>query len=128
MKNGEQRVVFHNLSWMQYRKLLAALPRRKVNLQKDPPPDLVVEIDITHTDMDKNRLYAAMGVPEFWRFDGRHLRIYQLQNGQYVEIENSPTFSIIAKEDFYTFIDSAKQDEISAEKAFRGWVQTQLAS
>jgi len=100
---------------------------RKVNLQKDPPPDLVVEIDITHTDMDKNRLYAAMGVPEFWRFDGRYLRIYQLQNGQYTEIEKSPTFPIIAKEDFYTFIDSAKQDEISAEKEFRAWVQKQLA-
>ena len=101
---------------------------RKVNLQKDPPPDLVIEIDITHTDMDKDRLYAAMGVPEFWRFNGCHLRIYQLQNGQYVETEKSPTFPIIAKEDFYAFIDSAKQDEISAEREFRAWVQKQLAT
>lgn len=101
---------------------------RKVNLKKDPPPDLVVEIDITHTDIDKNRLYAAMGVPEFWRFDGHHLRIYQLQNRQYVEVEKSPTFSIIAKEDFYEFIDSARQDEISAEREFRAWVQKQLTN
>ncbi|MEL6352468.1 MAG: Uma2 family endonuclease [Cyanobacteria bacterium J06627_28] len=101
---------------------------RKVNLKKDPPPDLVVEIDITHTDIDKNRLYAAMGVPEFWRFDGHHLRIYQLQNKQYVEVEKSPTFSIIAKEDFYEFIDSARQDEISAEREFRAWVQKQLTN
>ncbi|MEL7511704.1 MAG: Uma2 family endonuclease [Cyanobacteria bacterium J06554_3] len=101
---------------------------RKVNLKKDPPPDLVVEIDITHTDIDKNRLYAAMGVPEFWRFDGHHLRIYQLQNKQYVEVEKSPTFSIIAKEDFYEFINSARQDEISAEREFRAWVQKQLTN
>lgn len=37
---------------------------RSVDLAKDPPPDLVVEVDMTHTDIDKNRLYAAMGVPE----------------------------------------------------------------
>ena len=34
---------------------------RDVDLAKDPPPDLVVEVDITHTDIDKLRLYAAMG-------------------------------------------------------------------
>ena len=27
-----------------------------VNLSVDPPPDLVVEVDITHTDIDKNAL------------------------------------------------------------------------
>lgn len=100
---------------------------RKVNLQKDPPPDLVVEIDITHTDMDKNRLYATMGVPEFWRFNGHHLQIYQLQSDQYIEIKQSPTFPIIAKEDFYAFIDSAKQDEMAAEIEFRAWVKNRLA-
>ena len=44
---------------------------RKVDLATDPPPDLVVEVDITHTDINKPALYAAMGVPEFWRYDGR---------------------------------------------------------
>ena len=105
-----------------------AVAGRTVNLQNDPPPDLIVEIDITHTDMDKNRLYAAMGVPEFWRFNGHRLRIYQLQADQYIEIERSPTFPIIAKTDLYKFIDDAKQDEISAEKVFRLWVQKQLAT
>ncbi len=39
---------------------------RKVDLTQDPPPDLVVEVDITHSDIGKNRLYAAIGVPELW--------------------------------------------------------------
>ena len=43
----------------------------EVDLTADPPPDLVVEVDITHTDIDKNTLYASMGVPEFWRFNGK---------------------------------------------------------
>ncbi|MEL7332880.1 MAG: Uma2 family endonuclease, partial [Cyanobacteria bacterium J06560_2] len=59
--------------YIQNQSLVAG---RTVNLQADPPPDLVVEVDMTHTDIDKNRLYAAMGVPEFWRFDGHNLRIY----------------------------------------------------
>jgi len=51
---------------------------RKISLDVDPPPDLVVEVDINHTDVDKNALYAAMGVPELWRFNGQAWRIYQL--------------------------------------------------
>ena len=33
---------------------------RDVDLEIDPPPDLVVEVDITHTDIDKLQLYAAI--------------------------------------------------------------------
>ena len=55
---------------------------KKVDLSTDPPPDLIAEVDITHTDIDKLNLYASMGVPEFWRYNGRVLRIYQLQDGQ----------------------------------------------
>jgi len=64
---------------------------RNVDLTQDPPPDLVVEVDITHTDIDKLRLYAAMGVPEVWRYNGQIWRIYQLQGEQYEEVECSPT-------------------------------------
>ncbi|WP_289500744.1 Uma2 family endonuclease [Gloeocapsopsis sp. IPPAS B-1203] len=54
---------------------------RTIDLNFDPPPDLVVEVDITHTDIDKNALYAHLGIPEFWRYDGAVLRIYQLLIG-----------------------------------------------
>jgi Uma2 family endonuclease len=63
---------------------------REVNLAVDPPPDLVVEVDISHTDIDKPALYAAMGVPEFWQFNGQIWRIYQLQAGVYVECDLTP--------------------------------------
>ena len=38
---------------------------RTVDISQYPPPDLVVEVDITHTDIDKNALYAQMGVQSF---------------------------------------------------------------
>lgn len=92
---------------------------REVDLACDPPPDLVVEIDITHTDIDKNRLYAALGVPEFWRYNGREWRIYQLQEGVYRECDRPPTFPGVEKEDLYHFLARSQQDEMEAEREFR---------
>jgi len=96
---------------------------RNVRLDQDPPPDLVVEVDITHTDIDKNRLYAAMGVPEFWRYNGSEWRIYQLQGDAYEECDRSPTFPWVAKETLYHFLKQAQQDEIPAEQEFRAFVR-----
>ncbi|MBW4623167.1 MAG: Uma2 family endonuclease [Cyanosarcina radialis HA8281-LM2] len=99
---------------------------KKVDLKQDPPPDLVVEVDITHSDIDKPALYASMGVLEFWRYNGRVWRIYQLQGQQYQEVENSPTFPWVSKEKLYEFLAQAEQDEVEAEKSFRTWVREQL--
>jgi Uma2 family endonuclease len=101
---------------------------RTVNLDQDPPPDLVVEVDITHTDIDKNALYAKMGIPEFWRYDGKALRIYQLQMGKYQEVANSPTFPWVQQEVFYRFLEQCKtQGEAQANRKFRIWVQENQA-
>jgi Uma2 family endonuclease len=96
---------------------------RKVDFSQDPPPDLVVEVDITHTDIAKNQFYASLGVPEFWRFNGKVWRIYQLQEKVYVEVEVSPTFPQVPKERLYTFLEQAKEDEIDAVRDLRSWWQ-----
>jgi Uma2 family endonuclease len=96
---------------------------RSVDLRKDPPPDLVVEVDITSTDLDKNRLYASMGVPEFWRFNGQVWKILQLQGAEYREVPQSPTFPGVEKEDLYRFLAQAQMDEVEAEVNFRQWVR-----
>ncbi|MCT7954881.1 Uma2 family endonuclease [Laspinema palackyanum] len=101
---------------------------RTVDFTADPPPDLVVEVDITHTDIDKNRLYAAMGVPEFWRYNGRELKIYQLIEGIYQECDRSPTFTWVEKEYLYEFLEQAQQDEMEAERRFRERVRGHIAS
>ncbi|MDY7016583.1 MAG: Uma2 family endonuclease, partial [Cyanobacteriota bacterium] len=99
---------------------------KKVDLQQDPPPDLVVEIDITHTDLNKLQLYASLGVPEFWRYNGRVWRIYQLQDGEYREVPLSPTFPVVTKERFYEFLEQAQFDEVEAEQTFRAWVRQKI--
>ncbi|MGF1602802.1 MAG: Uma2 family endonuclease [Thermosynechococcaceae cyanobacterium] len=98
---------------------------RDVDFSQDPPPDLVVEVDITHTDIAKNQFYASLGVPEFWRFNGKEWRIYQLQSGVYVEVETSPTFAEVPKDWLYSFLELAKEDEVDAVRSLRTWVAKQ---
>ncbi len=98
---------------------------RAIDLANDPPPDLVVEVDIRHTDIDKNAIYAAMGVPELWRFNGQLWQIYQLSNGDYLECDRSPTFPFVAKDDLYNFLTASQTDEVEAEINFRAWVREQ---
>ncbi|MCS7031403.1 MAG: Uma2 family endonuclease [Gloeomargarita sp. SKYG116] len=99
-----------------------------MNFAVDPPPNLVVEIDITRTDIDKNRFYAALGVPEFWRYNGQEWRIFQLVEGVYVERDHSPTFPWVEKEHLYRFLEQAQQDEVAAEQTWRKIIQNYLAS
>ena len=96
---------------------------REVDFSQDPPPDLVVEVDITHTDIAKNQFYASIGVPEFWRFNGKVWQIYQLREEAYIEVEASPTFPQVPKERLYAFLEQAQEDEIAAAQSLRAWWQ-----
>ncbi len=108
-----------------------AVAGRNVDFATDPPPDLVLEVDITHTDIDKVKLYAALGVPEFWRYNGRLWRIYQLQSNaqseglsqRYSETETSAIFPFVTKHVLYQFLAQARQDEVAAEQTLRYWVR-----
>ena len=60
-----------------------------IDLATDPPPDLVIEIDITHPSLDKLPIYAAIGVPEVWRSDGQQVVIYRLEAGIYIAANSS---------------------------------------
>lgn len=98
----------------------------EIDLNVDPPPDLVVEVDITHTDINKNNLYASMGVPEFWRFNGQTWQILSLENDNYIAQDCSPTFPVTEKQDLYRFLEAALLDEVAAEIDFRRWVRSKL--
>ena len=99
---------------------------RTVNLNVDPAPDLVVEVDITHTDLNKNVLYAGIGVPELWRFNGRVWTIFKLVDSVYVECDRSPTFPTIEKAKLYEFLEAAFRNEVAAEINLRQWVREQI--
>ncbi len=61
------------------------LVRDKGNVELDagdPPPDLIVGVDITNPSLNKLPIYASLGIPEVWRHDGGRLTILGLQNGR----------------------------------------------
>ena len=66
--------------------------QENVIVGQDPPPDLVLEVDITNPSDRRLPIYALLGVPEIWRYDGYSLEFLALQNGGYVPIENSLSF------------------------------------
>jgi Uma2 family endonuclease len=65
---------------------------KEINLSVDPPPDLAVESDHTHSSMNKHDIDAALGVPELWRYHKHTLQIYMLIDGQYQLSNHSLAF------------------------------------
>ncbi|MGK7876134.1 MAG: Uma2 family endonuclease [Xenococcaceae cyanobacterium] len=98
--------------------------RNRIDLACDPPPDLVLEVEYSKSSVNKLRLYASMGVPEFWRYNGRELLVYRLESEQYVLVENSPTFGNIPVREIPRFLEQGKQiGEVAMTRAFRTWVR-----
>jgi Uma2 family endonuclease len=61
----------------------ALVRSRDIDLETDPPPDLAVESDYTNSSVNKFAIYAALGVPEIWRYRRQTLEVYQLVEGKY---------------------------------------------
>lgn len=80
----------------------------RLDLSMDPPPDLVIEIDITHPSLDKLPIYEAIEVPEVWRYDGHHLRIYQLVAGRYDAVQTSGVFPGITRDRLAAWMETSQ--------------------
>jgi len=102
--------------------------RTAIDLTVDPPPDLAVEVDLRRSPKSRLDIYAAIGVPEVWRFDGETLRIHQRNaEGQYAVVEHSPHFPFVTGADLVRFIQQRTQvDENRLVRSFRDWVREQL--
>ncbi len=69
-----------------YQRMIA---RRRLKTD-DPPPDLVIETDVT--SKTSIEAYEVIGVPEVWVYDSGKLTIYLLRNETYFKSDVSPTF------------------------------------
>ncbi|MBD1811559.1 Uma2 family endonuclease [Microcoleus vaginatus DQ-U2] len=101
--------------------------KKRIDLNQDPPPDLVVEIDITSRSENSLQVYADLGVPEVWIYNGLRLRINRLENGEYVEGEISLAFPSLPILEIVRFLEQAEtMDYLELVKAFRNWVKSQI--
>ncbi len=81
---------------------------KNIDLQTDPPPDLVLESDYTSSSLNKFTLYASLGVPELWRYWGKSLEVYQLIGGKYELCDQSLAFPFLLIADIPGFIEQSK--------------------
>ncbi|MGK7925808.1 MAG: Uma2 family endonuclease [Spirulina sp.] len=103
-----------------------ALVRGKLefDLERDPPPDLALEIDLTSKSLDRFPIYQRLGVPEIWCYEEGKLRIYTLQTGQYRNVEYSPIFPQLPLRDLPQLIESYRlQGRRTLRRAVREWVR-----
>ena len=84
------------------------LGKKTVDLPEDPPPDLVIEIDITSGSVPKLPIYAQVGVPEVWRYDGGTLDMLHLQGGTYVMVERSVSFPKLSAKRLEALLEMSK--------------------
>lgn len=98
--------------------------RKRIDLKKDPPPELAVEIDVTHRSVPREPIYAALGVPELWRFDGARLQCLHLKGKVYLVRKMSLAFPFLEPSLLKQFIDMLDTcSETSILKAFVEWVR-----
>ena len=96
-----------------------------IDFSVDPAPDLAVEIEITSSLANRVGIYAAIGVPEIWRFDGKTLRFCSLQSdGTYNDQSTSASFAGLRPADLVPYLDLFDQrDETQRLHAFVQWFQ-----
>lgn len=81
---------------------------KSIQLPDDPPPDLVIESDYTSSSLNKFGIYAALGVPELWRYRQQTLEVYQLVGDFYELSATSIAFPFLPIAEVPTFIEQAK--------------------
>ena len=97
--------------------------KNTIDFSTDVPPDVVVEIDVHHSSMEKFEIYAKLKVPEFWLYDGERLRIYQLENQSYRAVKKSPSLPILTADvltDFLNRLEDSDQYETLLD--FEKWL------
>ncbi len=101
----------------------------EIDLAIDPPPDLAIEVDVTHGSLARLDIYAALGVSEVCRFDGQTLTFHVLENGSYSVSPDSRTFPGLTADDLIGFVILRMQmDENAVVRQFRAWIQERIAT
>ncbi|MGH9940807.1 MAG: Uma2 family endonuclease [Pyrinomonadaceae bacterium] len=97
--------------------------RMQLDFGVDPPPDIAVEIDIHHGSISKFPIYAALGVPEIWRYDGEQLRIHLLKQDEYVLATESQALPLLTGDHLTKLLARLREEgEFQTILAFDEWL------
>ncbi len=92
-----------------------------------PNPDLAIEIDISRPAVDREAIYAALRVPEVWRFNGRQVVIDRLMtDGTYSTVETSLFLPVRAEDIRRWIVDEDASDEIAWTERLQAEIKTRV--
>lgn len=99
----------------------------RIDLAVDPPPDIAVEVDISHHSTTKLKIYEELKVPEIWLYDNLNLKIFILSENGYIDSPSSSSFPFLTSEALTRFLEQSKtQGQGAALQSFLEWVKTKL--
>jgi Uma2 family endonuclease len=100
----------------------------RIDLEVIPPPDLAIEVEITNSILNRLDVYAGLGVPEIWRFDGARLTVLVLgPDGKYASSETSPSLPFLPMVEVVRFLgEYVPGDDTQWARRFRAWVREVL--
>jgi len=99
--------------------------RERIDLPGSPPPDLAIEIDVTSSSINRQTIYAALGVPELWRYDGEDLELMLLSDTGYAPAASSRVFPELKADALNDFIRTMPHtNDLEVIRQFRQWVRT----
>ena len=103
--------------------------KRDINLPEDLPPDLAIESDYTNSSVNKDSIYAALGVPELWRYRRESLQVYHLVEGKYEMCDRSLAFPFLPVAEIPGFIEQSRTvGQRAAVRLFRQRIREILLS
>jgi Uma2 family endonuclease len=114
-------------------QVAAVQGKAAINLTTDPPPDLVLDVTLSKSTVDRLALYAALGIPEVWRYVSQpgddflkgQLQIYGLDGQRYVVSANSLAFPFLPAGRILQFIDESDAlGLMTALRSLRAWLQS----
>jgi Uma2 family endonuclease len=109
---------------------IAVQQRREFDFTVDPPPDLVIEVDVTSSSVPRLPIFAALGIPEVWRIDDEdeELQFLHLQlDGTYQPQDRSRAFPALFVAEAARFLEQGQgADMTSWILTFRAYVRNVL--
>jgi len=112
--------------WIQH--ALEAAGNDDFDPNRDPPPDLAIEVNVTHADLSRESVYAALGVPEIWHFDEEDdaVRILVRSGETYIPAQRSLALPLFTPEVLQRFIERrAEVTERVVMKEFVAWIKSE---
>jgi len=96
----------------------------EIDLRRDPPPDLALEV-ISYSTLDRMKIYAALRMPEVWRYKGSALTFYVLgPDGRYATVIQSRALPQVASAELTgLLVLHGSMDETALFQHFQAWAR-----